>query len=337
MLHGKAIIKTAAAGVVIYLLLKICLKFLSPFLLSVLISIAIEAIIKFLMEKLKTGRTISAAMALFLFCGLFMCVSYFIVHFAYLEIMNILKNLPQFYVMLNRLIQKYYIFIKENLNMDISGENLFNADKVIYSVMNTLVSLKDNIIMVVNSMPDIAIYLSFSIIAAFFISRDKELILGVYRKLTPRSVLKVTDKLYNSTVNIVKTEFKLVIMSTAEAFIGFLLLGVNYAFILSIACGILDILPVVGTSLIFLPWAVYCLFNDNFVLGVSLITLYIIIQVTRQIMEARMMGGNLKLHPLIILVSIYIGMRFFGVIGAVLGPLAASILREIYNENICRE
>lgn len=337
MPHGKAIIKTAAAGVVIYLLLKICLKFLSPFLLSVLISIAIEAIIKFLMEKLKTGRTISAAMALFLFCGLFMCVSYFIVHFAYLEIMNILKNLPQFYVMLNRLIQKYYIFIKENLNMDISGENLFNADKVIYSVMNALVSLKDNIIMVVNSMPDIAIYLSFSIIAAFFISRDKELILGVYREVTPRSVLKVTDKLYNSTVNIVKTEFKLVIMSTAEAFIGFLLLGVNYAFILSIACGILDILPVVGTSLIFLPWAVYCLFNDNFVLGVSLITLYIIIQVTRQIMEARMMGGNLKLHPLIILVSIYIGMRFFGVIGAVLGPLAASILREIYNENICRE
>lgn len=337
MPHGKAIIKTAAAGVVIYLLLEICIKFLSPFLLSVLISIAIETAIKFLMKKLQTGRTISTAIALLMFCSLFVCVSYFIIHFACIEIMNILKNLPLVLNIINRLLQKYYIFVKENFNIDISGENLLNADKIIYEVMKAIVSLKDNIISVVNSMPDIAIYLSFSIIAAFFISRDRVLLLGIYQRVMPRNALKVTYKLYHSTVNIVRTELSLVLMSTAEAFIGFLLLGVDYAFVLSIACGILDILPVVGTGLIFLPWAVYCFLNEKFILGAALVFLYIIIQVTRQAMEARMMGHNLKLHPLIILVSIYIGIKFFGVVGAVLGPLAASMLREIYNENIYKE
>lgn len=337
MPHGKAIIRTAAAGIAIYLLLKICLQYLSPFLLSVVICIAIEAVIKFLTDKLGIGRTVSTVIALLLFCGLFICISYFIAHYVYLEIMNILKNLPQFYNMINNLLQRYYIFMKENFNIGLSGESLLNADKVIYGLMNAIGSLKENISFLMNSMPDITIYLSFSIIAAFFISRDREMILSIYKKFMPRGVLNVTYKLYNSTVKIIKTELELIIISTVEAFIGFLLLGVDYAFMLSIACGILDILPVVGTGLVFLPWAVYCFFSGKFLLGLSLIALYIIIQITRQMLEARMMGGSLKLHPLLILVSVYLGLKFLGVIGTVLGPLAAAMLREIYNENICRE
>lgn len=337
MPHWKAIMKTAAAGILIYLLLKICLRFLTPFLLSLCISIVIETVIRFLMGKLRTGRTISTVIALLLFCGLFVSISYLIVYYAYLGVVNLLKNLPQFYMMINSLLQKYYIFMKENFNMGLSGENLLNADKVIYEMMNVLGSLKDGMISLVNSLPDIAIYLSFSMIAAFFISRDKEIILSIVKRVMPRRVLNITMNLYNSTVYITRTEIMLVIMSTAEAFIGFLLIGVEYAFILSVACGILDILPVVGTGLIFLPWSVCCLLRGDFLKGVSLICLYMIIIVTREMMEARMMGGRLKLHPLIVLLSIYLGLSFFGVVGAALGPLAASMLREIYKENIIGE
>ena len=46
-----------------------------------------------------------------------------------------------------------------------------------------------------------------------------------------------------------------------------------------------------------------------------------------------MISGNLNLHPLIILISLYIGLELLGIVGIFLGPLIVAVLRDIYKDN----
>jgi predicted PurR-regulated permease PerM len=62
-------------------------------------------------------------------------------------------------------------------------------------------------------------------------------------------------------------------------------------------------------------------------MGVSLLVLYIITWIVRQLLEPRIVGGQIGMHPLLLLVAMYIGMNVFGVIGLLVGPLCAIVLR----------
>jgi sporulation integral membrane protein YtvI len=337
MPHGKALIITAAVSVLLYFVFKLCIYFFSPFLVAVLISIIIEAIIKLLMRNIRINRTVSTVIALMVFCGLFLVCSYYVIYTIYREIMIVVKDAPRFYDMADRLVQSYYIFMKENFNIEYNGQSIINMEKIANSIMSLIIYLKDMIIRILNSLPDIIIYFTFSIIAAFFISRDRDKILELLYKFLPVSVTNITSKLFKSTVKIVKTECVLIGISTIQSIIGFYILGIDYAFLLGIICGILDVLPVVGPGFVFIPWCLYAYINRKIALATAILCLYIIIMVTRQILEARMISGKLNLHPLIILMSIYIGLKFFGVTGAIIGPLITVMLKEIYEQNICKE
>ncbi|WP_026882300.1 AI-2E family transporter [Clostridium akagii] len=129
--------------------------------------------------------------------------------------------------------------------------------------------------------------------------------------------------------NIVVIEFLLVIITTAETICGFVILEVDSAVFWGVLCGILDILPYVGTLLIFLPLVIYQIYIKKYIIAMGLIFLYILLQFNRQIMETKYMSMNLQIHPLLFLISIYIGSKVFGMIGLIVGPIYLLIAKEI--------
>ena len=119
-----------------------------------------------------------------------------------------------------------------------------------------------------------------------------------------------------------------------DLIIGFIVFRVPKAVLLGVICGILDILPYVGTIIVFVPIIIYNIIVEDYIVAFGLICLYILVQVIREVLEAKFLSDKLELHPLLVLLSIYIGIKLFGVLGIVVGPMYGILAKDIiYGED----
>lgn len=158
-------------------------------------------------------------------------------------------------------------------------------------------------------------------IAVYFILVDKYVIVSTIEKLFPKGDISIIKVKFDEINNIFKIELILILLTTLQTLIGFIILKVNNALFLSILCGILDIVPYVGTILVFIPLIVYNFILKNNIIAIGLIILYIFLQLTRQVLEAKFVSKKFEIHPLILILAIYIGVKVFGIIGLFMAPL----------------
>lgn len=108
----------------------------------------------------------------------------------------------------------------------------------------------------------------------------------------------------------------------------------NYIFAIALVTAIVDILPVLGTGTILLPWAVWSLCTGNVGFGVGLLVLYAIISIIRQILEPKLVASQLGLPPFLTIMAMYIGTQLFGFIGLFLLPITVMLIKVLYDEGI---
>lgn len=166
-------------------------------------------------------------------------------------------------------------------------------------------------------------------IGVYFILVDKYDIVDLSKIVLPDSNIQLIYKKIGELKKMIAVESSLVIITTVETVIGLFILGVKNAIVFGLLCGILDILPYVGTILVFLPLVLYEIYIKNYIIAFGIFALYILLQINRQILETKFMSSRLKVHPLLILISLYIGMKLFGVIGIFMGPLYVISAKEI--------
>ena len=87
-----------------------------------------------------------------------------------------------------------------------------------------------------------------------------------------------------------------------------------------------------GTAMI--PWAIISAVNGDLRLGMALFVLYVIILVVRQLLEPRIVGKNIGVHPIFTLIAMYTGFKISGLIGLILGPIVLIILQNIFETMI---
>lgn len=117
------------------------------------------------------------------------------------------------------------------------------------------------------------------------------------------------------------------LLTLAELTVGFCIVGVRYAFLIAVLVALLDLLPVLGSGAVLLPWSAVAFLSRDVRTGVGMLVLWGVITLVRQIAEPRIVGGSLGLHPLLALAGMYVGFRLFGAIGLVLGPCAIVICK----------
>ena len=169
-------------------------------------------------------------------------------------------------------------------------------------------------------------------ICTFFVLIDKQKILELISMIFPKDIMIKFKNQRENFIQMIVIEGILVLITTLEIIIGFVILKIPSSFTLGVICGILDILPYVGTIIVFIPIIIYNIVMKNFLCSFGLICLYILVQVVREILEAKFLGDKLNIHPLVILLSIYIGVEVFGILGILVGPMYSIVAKEIiYN------
>ena len=120
----------------------------------------------------------------------------------------------------------------------------------------------------------------------------------------------------------------------AEIFVGLLFIGQKNALLIAVAIAAFDIFPIVGAGMILLPWAVVTMFTGAVAKGVGLLALYIIVVVVRQIIEPKIVGRHVGLHPLVTLMAMFVGTKLFGGIGLFGLPIACAIIKSLNDGGI---
>ena len=117
-----------------------------------------------------------------------------------------------------------------------------------------------------------------------------------------------------------------------ELSVGLTLIGVNRAILVALLIAIFDILPVLGTGGIMIPWVILSALGGDLPHAFALLVLYVIITVIRNIIEPRIVGAQIGLHPVLTLMSMFVGNHLFGIVGLFGLPILLSLLRYL-NDN----
>ena len=179
-------------------------------------------------------------------------------------------------------------------------------------------------------LPAMALACSFALLSSFLILPDYEEIGAFLLRQLPRPlagpVQASRDFLLATIRQVVGAYLMILAITFGEISLGLWLLRVDYYLVIGLAVAVLDILPVIGSGCVLVPWGLWCLLAGSPTLGAGILLLYAVVTGARAVLEPRIVGRRIGLSPLTTLVAMYAGMKLWGVGGLILAPMAVTLL-----------
>ncbi|MDI3546590.1 MAG: hypothetical protein PWR10_242 [Halanaerobiales bacterium] len=319
--------------------------YFSPFIIAAVLASLINPVVEKVEEWFPLGRGLSVFIVLVLLIAILVSLIILGVSQVYLELNRLLRNLPdystfgnQFQWLLNQNnnLQK---FINE-LDISPAVRDALNDNlQLLYNTLkNGLIMLINSVLNLLSKLPLILTILFLSFIATFFMSKDRDeindFIMGLFPRKWKIKVFKVEKELVSSAIGFIRAEIILISITGIISGIGLAIIGNQYALIIGIASALLDLIPIIGPALIFIPWIIYNLVLGDISYGFSLLVVYTLMAAVRQGAEGKVMGSNLGFHPLATMIALYVGFRTMGPIGFIIGPAVLVISKAIVNADI---
>ena len=328
------LIKFAYAAVILGLIFagfKYVLPLLMPFLLAFVFSVLLRTPAAFLSRKLKISqRLVSAILVTLLFillAVLALLLGSELLTFARTSVSWFNTVIMPAVEQLTELASKWTKRLDPNV-VTVMDEML---NSVLLSLRSKIADISTRVVTgIMSAVPSSLLNVVFTIVATYFISLDFGFLRwAIARRIKEEDYTKITASLTYSKATLgrfLRSYVLIMGITFLEQAIGLTILGVDYSILIAMAIAVFDILPVVGSGTIMLPWAVVSLATEDYKLGVGLLVLYVIITVIRQIIEPRIVGDHVGLHPLLTLVCMFVGLRVFGGMGLLGLPILCAVL-----------
>lgn len=198
----------------------------------------------------------------------------------------------------------------------------------------------------ISKLPSFITATVFSIISAMFACGDFDKIRTTIKGYLPDKAARFISFIIKTTVrtvtSLLKTYGTLMMITFGELALGFFIMkifgyGIGNIITTAFIIALIDILPILGTGTVLIPWGIFQLITGSTVQGIMLLVMFAIIGIIRNFLEPKFMGNNLELHPFFTLASVYIGGKVFGASGLIILPLSLIVFRETYRQKIAAE
>ena len=127
----------------------------------------------------------------------------------------------------------------------------------------------------------------------------------------------------------IKSQLILMIITLIILSISLTIIGAPYPILIAMGISLLDILPIVGSGIVMVPWSIISFIVGNNQMGINLAIIFAILVITRQIIEPRILGKEIGIRPLYTFIATIFGSLILGPIGVILGPLIAVIINSV--------
>jgi len=329
------IITLATITLGVYLGLKYFLPLILPFLVAYFLAWIIRPVTELLNRKFRVPRVIGGSAALLLLVAVFGTSICMLINILIKQAFAFIKNLP---VYLNGIADKLdsicgrcdrLLGYDGGTMRKIVDDNLRNSvDKVKSNLMPKLTEHTIAITLWVIAFTGILLIV---FVAAVLIAKDLPDFHKRYEN-NPiyKDVHKVTVKLSEAGMAYLRCQLIIMLIVAGICILGLYLIKNDYAALLGIGIAIMDALPILGSGIVFVPWGIIMLINGKIYMAAILITIYLLCQIAREVLEPKLIGNRIGIRPIFTLISMYIGVKLFSIIGFFLGPIGLVIILTIY-------
>ncbi|MPQ43773.1 sporulation integral membrane protein YtvI [Clostridium tarantellae] len=315
-----------------FLIFSLTLKYTLPFILAFLFTLFLKYPTQFLIKKLKFKSWIASLLVTISFFSIITLLTTILIVSLGAEIGNLYDYLQN---ILSKNTSSMYNYLSKieswlnNLNLNINPDFWVNIELYLHNLSKTLLS---NIINLSSSIlqylfkflgyiPYVGMTIVCTLLSTYFFTKNISSNKNILDKLLPG---KVSPQIKNAFTHAKKMLFNyclsylfLISVTMIITFIGFLFFKIKYALVLSILAGLFDLLPILGTIMIYLPLIFYYFHKGNYFLVISLIALYALVTIIRQILEPKVVSSSLGINPVFSLAALFIGLQLNGFIGVI--------------------
>ncbi|NLG88591.1 MAG: sporulation integral membrane protein YtvI [Clostridiaceae bacterium] len=337
------IIRIALIIVGVYLLLRLSL-YCIPFIIAFILSSLIEPIINFMEKKIKIPRKIGTVLSLLLVFSILGTILGLIISRLVKEIVNVYNQINEifgsmqyFFDAVIERVNNIYISLPKTISDTIDK---YFADAA-SNVREWLTPLVAKITGFTLSLPQVLVFIVVTILATYFMSSDKHRINRFLDRQFPvqwmERTREVLNKLFSALFGWLRAQLILMTVTFTELTVAFLIMRIENALLLALLIAVIDALPVFGVGTVLIPWGIIEIFAGNYQRGFSLLLIYIIVLVVRQLIEPKIVGEQIGIHPLLTLFAMYTGLQLMGVIGMIVGPVLMVITKSVLEALLSHE
>lgn len=314
-----------------------------PFILGYLFSLLIDPLADRLQKKFKLPRGISAVLVIILTVGIVGGVLTGIIWKIVAEVRSLYSQYPKIY---NDIVQlwesfsdkysKVYMALPDSIQnvCDDFGAQISAAVTDFFG-KTPVMERAGNI---AKSLPGIFIAMIVFFLSLYFMVTDAKMVSRAIHCVVPERLLDrfaaIREELKKYMGGYVRAQCIIMSVVFVIVMIGLTILKKDYALLIAIGVAVLDALPFFGSGAVLWPWALISFLSGSVKLGVGLIIIYLVIVLTRQMIEPKLVSSKIGLHPILTLMSMYVGYRTFSIGGMILGPLTLMILISFYRAGV---
>lgn len=333
------IIAVGALLLVVLLVPKIILFFV-PFIIGWIIASIANPLVSFLEKKLRIRRKAMSVFVIVLAITAVGAALYLLVSELFKQGAAMLNDLPDiwkdFELELNRLGDKWNVFYKRlpgNVQTTL-GDFYENLSTYIGDFVNKLGSPAMSAVSnFVKSIPSAIVGTIMCLISSYYFVAEREEIYRYFRMHIPISIQQKWQigfrTMKRSVGGYFLAQFRIEVWIYLLLVVGLMILGVKYAFLLALLIAFLDLLPVFGTGTVLVPWAAFHIFAGNYQMAAGLLIIWGVGQLVRQLIQPKFIGDSIGVKPIPTLLLLYIGYRFFGVVGMIIAVPVGMIIMNL--------
>ena len=221
--------------------------------------------------------------------------------------------------------------IKESLNFYslVTKINLGSTPFLKEGLQNIMISLTETGNDFLFSIPARLLNIFVSLFLLFYFFIDGKILLNKFKDLLPLDEKKKNlyfNEFKNVAYSVVYGSVLTGILMGILFGIGFYIFKVNSPILLAFIVMILIILPIVGSALVWVPVAILKIYNGDNSNGIGLLIYGVILSLLTSLLSYKLMSKKANLHPVLTVIGVIGGLKFFGFIGVIFGPFVLVLL-----------
>ena len=323
------------------LFLKYILKIILPFILAFVVVSMIRPLIEKICRKTKAPKPFVTVFIISILTVITLALLVFIFSAMVEQIGSIFEGIVEGLSKETNYVAKLFDFVskieaKIPFIKSITNESMYTlvTEMITDGVKSLSMSLTAYVAGVVAQLPQIMVTIIVVLLSLYYFAKDYEKIGKKIVELLPGSIGKRAPKIKNDIIIVVSKYIKsyllLILITFAQLFAGFLIVGLDNSFVLALVVSFVDILPVLGVGTVLVPWAIILMIGGQTRLAIGLLIIFIVVYVLRQYLEPRIVSAQMEVHPLITLIAMYAGLKLAGILGLIFAPLVAFVLKTVY-------
>ena len=335
-LKKKFVINTAFYGIILLILIG-TYKYIVPIMMPFIVGFVVATIIQFPLNRIKVKGPAQRKTASTALCIVFYAIVVsLLILLGYVLVSEVTKFITYLPTLFTEDLYPFFVYCADRLNDILSPIDPALAAWIIdmgQSVAGSLAQFATDIsagaVKILASgavnIPNALVTIIITVVSTFFISADYRMVLDFFKSLIPERhrhyVIHILRYAETAVLVYIKSYSILFCLTFVELWLGLSVLKIPYALAISLGIAIFDLMPILGTGGILLPWAVILLVMGNIPLAIGVALLYVAITAIRNTLEPKIVGDQIGMHPLATMVAMILGLKLMGIVGMMLFPI----------------